>query len=52
MATLDFIDLFTNIPHKDGIEAFRETLQERVEKQVPTEFIIRLLNIILHNNIM
>ena len=52
LATLDVIDLFTNIPHKDGIEAFRETLQERVEKQVPTEFIIRLLNIILHNNIM
>ena len=52
LATIDVIGLFTNIPHKDGIEAVRETLQERVEKQVSTEFIIRLLNLIVQNNIM
>lgn len=51
----DVIGLFTNIPHNEGIESVRETLEEAKQKgeykDMPTEFIIRTLEIILENNI-
>ena len=52
LVTIDVVGLFTNIPNKDGIEATREVLAERKEKEVGTEFLIRLLTLILENNFM
>ena len=49
--TLDVKSLFTNIAHKEGIKYTREALTERQDKNVPTEFIIRILDFILKNNI-
>ena len=51
LATFDVEGLFTNIPKEDGIEATRESLQDRVNPQVPTEFIIRMLELLLENNV-
>ena len=50
LATFDVIGLFTNIPKEEGLEALKEGLEERTEKEVPTEFLVRLMRMILENN--
>ena len=52
LVTVDVIGLFTNIPNEDGIKATEETLNKRKEKEVGTEILVRLLTLILENNIM
>ena len=57
LVTWNVIGLFTNIPHNEGINSVRRALNEReepktVEQEVPTEYIIRILEIILENNIL
>ena len=42
---------FTNIRHKDGLEAMKDNLNLREEKKVPTDFLISLMEIILKHNI-
>ena len=49
--TIDIIGLFTNIPQEEGAQATQEALDERETKTVPTEFIVRLLELIQSNNI-
>ena len=44
--------LFTNIPEDDGVEAVKEALEERNENEINIEFLLRLLEFILQNNIM
>ena len=51
LMTMDVSGLFTNIIHKDGMETTEEKLLERENKKVPTEYIMKLMEIILHNNI-
>ena len=51
LVTIDVKALFTNILHKEGTKCVKEALDERVDKTVPTGYIIRLLKLILHNNI-
>jgi hypothetical protein len=51
IVTWDAIGLFTNIPHEEGIDSVRQALQEPHNQEVPTEYIIRILEIILENNI-
>ena len=46
------IGLFTNILEKDGTKAVHEALEETENKEVNTEFIVRLLQLILQNNTM
>ena len=43
--------LYTNIPQSEGLEAAREALEERTDKTVPTDYIMKLLQIILSYNI-
>ena len=50
LASFDVLGLFTNIPKKEGLEALKEALEEREEKEVPSEFIVRLMDLILENN--
>ena len=42
---------FTNIPQDEGAQAVEESLNERDVKSVPTEFIVRILELIQENNI-
>ena len=51
IVTIDLSALYTNIPQDEGIEAVTEALQERNNKDVPTEFIIRMLEIVLKHNV-
>ena len=52
LITLDVVGLFTNIPETDGTEAVRDALEDQKNSEVNTEFIVRLLQLILQNNIM
>ena len=47
LVSIDVSALYTNIPQDEGIEAVREALLERNNPEVPTDFLIRLLEIIL-----
>ena len=49
LVTMDVSDLFTNIRHKDGLKAMDEKLKERKEPKVPTELIMKLMEIILEH---
>ena len=51
LATIDVVGLYTNIHLDEGLEAAREALEERQDKDVTTEFVIRLLELVLKNNI-
>ena len=51
LVTMDVSSLYTNIPQDEGIECTREALEKRDDKTVPTEFIIRLLELALKWNI-
>ena len=43
----DVSALFTNIPKNEGIEATKEALNERTNPKILTEFITRVLDLIL-----
>ena len=51
LVTMDAVGLFTNIIHEDGMEEMEIKLNEREKKNIPTEFIMKLMNIILYQNI-
>ena len=51
IATWDVTSLFTIIPQDEGVQATREALNKREDQQVPTEFLVRLLEIVLSENI-
>ena len=51
IVTWDVMSLFTIIPQDEGIEDIRQALNTRTEQSVPTEFILRLLEIVLSDNI-
>ena len=51
LVSIDVSALYTNIPQDEGIEAVREVLLERENPEVPTDFLIRLLEIVLKYNI-
>ena len=49
--TLDVSGLFTNIPIEDGLKSVEECLNERQNKEIPTEYLFRMSEIILQNNL-
>ena len=51
LVTIDVSALYTNIPQDEGLNCVKETLDERNNPVLPTEFIIKLLELILKNNI-
>ena len=48
---MDVKALFTNINHEDGMAAMKEKLDETTEQKVDTDFIMKLMEIILYHNI-
>ena len=48
--TLDVSSLYTNIPHDQGVDAWRHFLDTRPNKQIPTETLCDLLRMILTMN--
>ena len=51
LATLDVEALFTNIVHEDGLQQLQEKLHKRKNPKVPTDFLMKLMEIILKHNI-
>ena len=51
LVTADAIGLYTNITHTEGLESLEEQLDKRINPKIPTEFLIKLMEIILYNNI-
>ena len=51
LVTVDVSALYTNIPQEEGLECVREALYSRNNPKVPTEYIIRLLEVVLKHNI-
>ena len=52
LATIDVSGLYTNIPQDEGIDCVKEALEERINPEIPTGFITRLLEIILSKNLL
>ena len=50
LVTLDVISLYTNIPHQEGLDACRETLNKQEVLDPPTEEIVQLTSITLKMN--
>ena len=48
--TLDVVSLYTNIPHQEGLETCRETLNKREVLDPPTDDIVNFESIILKKN--
>ena len=51
IATWDVISLFTNIKHIEGLKAMEEKLETRSSNRVPTNCIVKLMEVVLNNNI-
>ena len=52
LCTLDVSSLYTNIPHIEGLQALRKTLDYNHQENPPSWVITRLADIVLRNNIM
>ena len=51
LITCDVESLYTTIDHKEGLEAVRHYLCERVETTPPSDFLLQLTEFIIHNNV-
>ena len=50
LVTLDVSSLYTNIPHKDGIQACSKFLDRRIDPTIPTTKLCDLIRMILTHN--
>ena len=51
LCTIDFVGLYPNIPHNEGLIAMRKALDLRKDKRISTESLIELAECVLKNNI-
>ena len=51
LATLDVEALFTNIKHEGGLQCLQNNLSKRENIKVPRDFLMKLMNIILTQNL-
>ena len=49
--TIDVKSMYTNIPIEEGLAAFKEELEQRENQDIPTEFYLKLLRLVLESNI-
>ena len=50
LVSIDVSALYTNIPIEEGIQAMQEALYERKDQTVPTQFLVKLLRMVLKFN--
>ena len=43
--------MYSNIPLEEGLEAYRITLEKRGDKSIPSDYILKLLKLIMEKNI-
>ena len=51
LVTWDVVGLYNNIPHDEGLGSLQEGLGERNNPEIPTDYLIKLMEIILKNNL-
>ena len=51
LCTIDVVGLYPNIPHDEGLAFLKDFLDSRVDKQVTTDTLIELTEVVLKNNI-
>ena len=51
LVTLDVSSLYTNIPQDEGLDCIRECLNDRINPEVPTDLIVKMMEIVLKHNI-
>ena len=51
LVTWDEVGLYNNILHEEGLESLNEALETRNNPKVPTDYLIKLMDIILRNNL-
>ena len=51
LCTIDVVGLYPNIPHDEGLAFLKDFLDSRVDKQVTTDTLIELAELVLKNNI-
>ena len=51
LCTMDAVGLYPNIPHDDRLYALKKKLNERDEKDVSTDTLVELAELVLKNNI-
>ena len=51
LCTMDVVGLYPNIPHDKGLSALRKRLNERDKKDVSTDTLVELAELVLKNNI-
>ena len=50
MVTADVVGLYPSIPHEAGLEALKKALDNRTEKKVSTEDLLKMAKFVLKNN--
>ena len=51
LVTWDVVGLYNNILHEEGLKSLNEALETRNNPKVPTDYLIKLMDIILRNNL-
>ena len=51
LCTIDVVGPYPNIPHYEGLAFLKDILDSRVDKQVTTDTLIELAELVLKNNI-
>ena len=51
LVTWDVVGLYNNIPHDEGLSSLQQGLDERNNPEIPTDYLIKLMEIILRNNL-
>ena len=48
---IDIKSMYSNIPLQEGLDAFEEVLEAREDKTIPTEFVMKLVKLVMMKNI-
>ena len=51
LCTVDVVGLYPNIPHEEGLSAYRKLLDNRMEKHIISDTLCDLAEVVLKNNI-
>ena len=50
MVSMDVVGLYPHIPHDEGLDAIRHSLNGRLNQEIPTSLIFDLAELVLKNN--
>ena len=50
LVTADIVSIYPSIPHKTGLNALREALDNRENKHIPTDNLLKMAELVLKNN--